>query len=134
MAAPRVIDVDEWRSQIAGAAPLDPWPEADPLAVAAIAYTSGTTGNPKGVMHSQHNALLPGAVAVARGSYDADDVFLCVQPLTILNLQVLNPLTTVQALATCAIADRHDPVSLARWIKQEGVTHLPSCPRWPTTC
>ena len=51
-------------------------------AVAAIAYTSGTTGNPKGVMHSQHNALLPGAVAVSRGSYEEDDVFLCVQPLT----------------------------------------------------
>ena len=80
------------------------------------------------MVHSQHNALLPGAVAVARGSYDADDVFLCVQPLTILNLQVLNPLTTVQALATCAIADRHDPMSLARWIKQEGVTHFAVVP------
>ena len=126
--ARRVVGLDEWRSLVADAAPMDPWPDADPLATAAIAYTSGTTGNPKGVMHSQHNALLPGAVAVARGSYDADDVFLCVQPLTILNLQVLNPLTTVQALATCAIADRHDPVSLARWIKQEAVTHFAVVP------
>jgi len=65
---------------------------------------------------------------VARGSYDVDDVFLCVQPLTILNLQVLNPLTTVQAHGTCAIADRHDPVSLARWIKQERVTHFAVVP------
>ena len=126
--SPRTIDLDEWRSQVASADPLDPWPEVDPLAVAAIAYTSGTTGSPKGVMHSQHNALLPGAVAVERGSYDADDVFLCVQPLSILNLQVLNPLTTVQAHATCAIADRHDPLSLARWIKQEGVTHFAVVP------
>ncbi|MYH72749.1 MAG: long-chain fatty acid--CoA ligase [Acidimicrobiia bacterium] len=126
--APRVIVLDEWRARVAGADPLTPWPQSDPLAVAAIAYTSGTTGNPKGVMHSQHNALLPGAVAVARGSYDADDVFLCVQPLTILNLQVLNPLTTAQALGTCCIANRHDPVSLARWIKQEGVTHFAVVP------
>lgn len=125
---PRVIGLDEWRSRVACADPLDPWPEVDPLAVAAIAYTSGTTGHPKGVMHSQHNALLQGAVASFRGSYDADDVFLCVQPLTILNLQVLNPLTTVQALATCAIADRPDPVSLARWIRQEGVTHFAVVP------
>ena len=79
-------------------------------------------------MHSQHNALLPGAVAVARGSYDADDVFLCVHPLTILNLQVLHGLTTIQALAACAIADRHDPLSLARWIKQERVTHFAVVP------
>lgn len=126
--SPRTVDLDEWRSLVASADPLDPWPEADPLAAAAIAYTSGTTGSPKGVMHSQHNALLPGAVAVERGSYDADDVFLCVQPLSILNLQVLNPLTTVQAHATCAIADRHDPLSLARWIKQEGVTHFAVVP------
>ena len=126
--APQVIGLDHWRSRVTSADPLDPFPEVDPLAVAAIAYTSGTTGNPKGVMHSQHNALLPGAVAVARGSYDADDIFLCVQPPTILNLQVLNPLTTIQAHATCVIADRHDPVSLARWIKQEGVTHFAVVP------
>ncbi|MDE0580726.1 MAG: AMP-binding protein [bacterium] len=125
---PRVVGLEEWRSRVAKAEPLDPWPKCDPLAVAAIAYTSGTTGNPKGVMHSQHNALLPGAVAVARGSYDADDVFLCVHPLTILNLQVLHGLTTIQALAVCAIADRHDPVSLAHWIKQEGVTHFAVVP------
>lgn len=126
--ASRAIGRDEWQSRVASAVPLDSWPEVAPLATAAIAYTSGTTGNPKGVMHSQHNALLPGAVAVDRGSYDSDDVFLCVQPLTILNLQVLNPLTTVQAHATCAIAGRHDPVSLARWIKQEGVTHFAVVP------
>ena len=126
--APRTIGLSEWRQAVAGASPMDPWADVDPLGVAAIAYTSGTTGNPKGVMHSQHNALLPGAVAAARGSYDASDVFLCVQPLTILNLQVLNPLTTVLALATCAIAGRHDPVSLARWIKQEGVTHFAVVP------
>ncbi len=128
LGATRVVGLDQWREEVAGADPLDPWPECDPLGLAAIAYTSGTTGNPKGVMHSQHNALLQGAVAVARGSYDSDDVFLCVHPLTILNLQVLHGLTTIQALATCAIADRHDPVSLARWIKQEGVTHFAVVP------
>ena len=38
-----------------------PRPAIDPHAAAAIAYTSGTTGFPKGAVHSQHNMLWPGA-------------------------------------------------------------------------
>ena len=114
--------------RVAEAAPLDPWPKCDPLAVAAIAYTSGTTGNPKGGDAQPAQCPVAGGGGRGRGSYDADDVFLCVHPLTILNLQVLHGLTTIQALAVCAIADRHDPLSLARWIKQERVTHFAVVP------
>ena len=39
--------------------------DIDPHGAAAIAYTSGTTGFPKGAVHSQHNLLLPGAVSAA---------------------------------------------------------------------
>ena len=48
-------------------APIDV--EVDPFAPAGIAYTSGTTGYPKGAVHSQYNLLMPGAVLVASRGY-----------------------------------------------------------------
>ena len=120
---------DEWGVLLAdgarwAGAPVD----VDPLGLAAIAYTSGTTGRPKGVMHSQHNALLPGVVFVTRGSFGPDEPIAVVHPLTILNLMVLNPLTTLAATSTCVLCDRHDAVSLAGRIRDEKVACISCVP------
>jgi long-chain acyl-CoA synthetase len=50
-----------WRERVAEGAVLRPAVEIDPFAPAAIAYTSGTTGFPKGAVHSQHNLMLVAA-------------------------------------------------------------------------
>jgi long-chain acyl-CoA synthetase len=94
----------------------------DPLAPAAIAYTSGTTGYPKGAVHSHVGLLQPGAYLVATRRYDADlrkgDAF----PLTILNMIVLTTLTTSQAGATAIIMDSLSARGVATWIRDERVT------------
>jgi len=119
---------DEWRSRVADAAatPLDI--SVDPHGPAAIAYTSGTTGRPKGAVHSQHNLLLPGAVARARAQYRADDRVGVVLPLTIVNLIALGPLLAWQVGATCIAIDRVDASSLARWIRDERVSAISTVP------
>jgi long-chain acyl-CoA synthetase len=94
----------------------------DPHAPAAIAYTSGTTGYPKGAVHSQHNLLAPGAYLVATRKYDdrlrKGDCF----PLTIINMMVLTTLLTAQARGAAIIMDSLKARDVSDWIRRERVT------------
>src|SRR5262249_58312885 len=92
------------------------------------AYTSGTTGPPKGAVHSQHNLLLPGAVALATARYPERVRLGVVLPLTILNLVVLGPLTAWQLGSACIAIDRVDPEGLAEWIRRERVGSFAGVP------
>ncbi|HVT78797.1 MAG TPA: AMP-binding protein [Acidimicrobiales bacterium] len=96
--------------------------DVDPFAPAGIAYTSGTTGFPKGAVHSQYNLLMPGRMLVESRGYDASlrkgDCFA----LTILNLQVLTTLLVAQCGGTSIVMDRMDAQGIAEWIRTERVT------------
>ena len=92
----------------------------DSFAPAAIAYTSGTTGFPKGAVHSQHNMLLPGALSAATNRYDGVTQGV-VLPLTIVNLIVLGPLTAFQDGACSVAMDRIDPEGVAEWVREEKI-------------
>ncbi|MDO8361683.1 MAG: AMP-binding protein [Actinomycetota bacterium] len=100
--------------------------EVDPFAPAAIAYTSGTTGTPKGVVHSQHNMLLPGAVMMRREP-SALVQGVCL-PLTILNMQVLSTVQTLLSGGTIVPMDRIDAAGVAGWIAEFGVQRMYSTP------
>jgi acyl-CoA synthetase (AMP-forming)/AMP-acid ligase II len=102
--------------------------EIGPHEPAAIAYTSGTTGFPKGAVHSHHNLLLPGRVAAETGAYGPDLRQGVVLPLTILNLMVLAPLVAFQDGSCCVCIDRIDPEGLAEWVRTERVGHFAAVP------
>ena len=117
-----------WAGLLSAADPATaPEVAVDPFAPAAIAYTSGTTGRPKGVVHSQHNLLLVGAVAMVHRPFP-DDRLGVVLPLTILNLMVLGPVSTLQGGACVVCIDRVDPVGLATWIRDERVGTMSAVP------
>ncbi len=56
--------------------------ESDPLSLATIVYTSGTTGRPKGVMLSHSNILENVHVALTMLSIYEDDIFLSFLPIS----------------------------------------------------
>ncbi|GGD52539.1 acyl-CoA ligase (AMP-forming), exosortase A system-associated [Erythrobacter arachoides] len=77
-ALPEDVAASAWGALEAGLPPSS----SDPHSLAAILYTSGSTGNPKGVMLSHANLWL-GAVSVAHYlELAADDVTLAVLPLS----------------------------------------------------
>ncbi|MHB1931096.1 MAG: class I adenylate-forming enzyme family protein, partial [Acidimicrobiales bacterium] len=96
----------------------------DPFAPAAIAYTSGTTGHPKGSVHSQRNLVMVGAANAHFGIWRRDPRQGAVLALTILNVMALCPLLAFQLGGTCVCIDRSDPIGLADWIEREQVASL----------
>jgi acyl-CoA synthetase (AMP-forming)/AMP-acid ligase II len=118
----RVVRTAEWSEACERAGDRPPVAEPDPEAAAAIAYTSGTTGFPKGAVHCQAALVMPGAATVRRRGWGpalrkGDSL-----PLTILNMMTLTTLLTAQAGGTAVIVDRADVASIVEWIRDEEVT------------
>lgn len=116
------VSDDEWRARLADAETPSDLPAVDPHAPAGLAYTSGTTGRPKGAIHSQHNLLVPGAVLVRSRGYGPDLRKGDCLPLTILNMMVLTTLLVAQAEGTAVIMDQLYADGVAEWIERERVT------------
>jgi long-chain acyl-CoA synthetase len=118
----KVVILDAWQQQLAAAAPALDLPAVDPDAPAGLGYTSGTTGRPKGAVHSQRNLLLPGAVLGASRGWGPDLRKGDCLPLTILNMQALTTLTTATAGGTAVVMDQIYATGVAEWIERESVT------------
>jgi acyl-CoA synthetase (AMP-forming)/AMP-acid ligase II len=96
--------------------------EIDPWAPAAIAYTSGTTGFPKGAVHSQHNILVAATIAEVIAVDKRPEVIRgTASPLTILNFMILGPVATLSRASTTVCMDRVDALGIAEWVARERI-------------
>jgi len=125
---PRALRYEELL-EAAGDGPL-PYPDLDEREAAALCYTSGTTGNPKGVLYSHRATTLHSAGVLMAGSLGVagDDRILLVVPMFHVNAWGL-PYAAALAGATLLLPGRHlGPDSLARMIQDERATVMACVP------
>lgn len=94
---------------------------ADPDDVAMLMYTSGTTGRPKGVLHS-HRTLLYEAQSISDTfGLRADSIFMP-SPLTHITGLLYGVLMPLQLGGRVVLMDRWDPDAAVRLIEHDGCT------------
>jgi long-chain acyl-CoA synthetase len=113
-----------WQDAVRNAAASRPTAEPDPLAPAAIAYTSGTTGRPKGVVHSQRNLTLPGRYLATTADFDDSSVVGVALPFTTLNVIIVSALPALFAGRPCIAVPKLEASTIARWIARERITNM----------
>jgi long-chain acyl-CoA synthetase len=119
-------DVAGWnayREAVAGS-PAEPV-EQDPDAIAALNYTGGTTGMPKGCMHTQRDMVYTAACsAVSLDGPSGHDVTLVFVPEFWIAGEDEALITPVFLGITCVLLNRWDPVGVIQAIERYRVTNM----------
>jgi acyl-CoA synthetase (AMP-forming)/AMP-acid ligase II len=95
--------------------------------VMRMAFTSGTTGNPKGVMHSHNTTLAACHILNGDVGLSAADVMMIWLPLG-LNWGYLTLAQAILAGAKAVLLDRFRPAAALDLIERERVTYIPTAP------
>ncbi|GLJ00714.1 long-chain fatty acid--CoA ligase [Sphingobium sp. BS19] len=124
-----------YEEQISAEAKTFPWPLLDEDSAAFLCYTSGTTGNPKGVLYSHRSVVLHALAAGLSGALNmsAFDVIMPCQSLyhaTAWGLPFVGALNGSKFVFPC---DKFDGESLQTLIRDEGVTFSGGVPTIWTT-
>ncbi len=101
-----------------------PLPEVDPDGVRMVMYTSGTTGSPKGVMHS-HNSIR--ALIHQLGEHwliDPDDRFLVASPISHIGGSIYAFECPILLGSTAVLMERWDANAAMDILIKEKITHF----------
>ncbi|MFJ9644508.1 long-chain fatty acid--CoA ligase [Streptomyces sp. NPDC101206] len=124
------VRVHEYEELLAGRPDHYDWPELDERQAAAMCYTSGTTGDPKGVVYSHRSVYLHSMqvnMAESMGLND-QDTSLIVVPQFHVNAWGL-PHATFMTGINMLMPDRFlQPAPLAEMIERERPTHAAAVP------
>ena len=100
----------------------EPLQQIDPHGLAAVSFTSGTSGRPKAVAHSQHNLLWPGLVSVETEPPIEGERIGTPLSLGIINILVLGPLSAFLRGSTAVVMDRTYAEGFASDVEDFSVT------------
>ncbi len=120
-------EVVDWNQALAGGGELVAL-QVGPSDLAILPYTSGTTGLPKGCMHT-HSSIMHNAVASGMwGNGSAENVVLVVVPMFHITGMVSVMHTSIRGGATLIIMPRWDHDLAGRLISRWKVTHWTNIP------
>jgi acyl-CoA synthetase len=104
-----------------------PAPVSDPDKIVYLAFTSGTTGAPKGVMHSDNSLLANARAMVSDWGHDGDTVLLTFSQMS----HHIGTVALCQALVggfELVLSDAAAGISPINWIEQTGATYVMGVP------
>ncbi|WP_459617002.1 class I adenylate-forming enzyme family protein [Bordetella sp. 2513F-2] len=102
-------------------------PVPDPDKVVYLAFTSGTTGEPKGVMHSDNTLLANGRALVADWKHDPSTILLALSPMS----HHIGTVALEQSLVAGMELVLHSPAagrSALDWALETGATYVMGVP------
>ncbi len=127
--APAVEDTDgDYESGVANARPVESWPDFDENTVATVFYTTGTTGNPKGVYFSHRQIVLHTLTAgMGLAMYDdplslrATDVYMPLTPMFHVHAWGLPFLATALGMRQ-VYPGKYEPTMLLELLERHRIT------------
>lgn len=102
-------------------------PDINPDKITYLAFTSGTTGMPKGVMHSDNTLLANGRAIASDWHHGADTIILSLSPMS----HHIGTVAFEQMLVTGAELVLHNPAAgktALNWIIESGATYVLGVP------
>ena len=124
MPATALPAVSCYETLLAGESEDYAWPTFDERAASSLCYTSGTTGNPKGVLYSHRSTLLHAMAACQNSAMgiSAHDVIMPIAPMYHGNAWSLPYLGCLTGAGMALPGTKMDGRSLQELIEGEGVT------------
>lgn len=117
------IDEDDCELAVFGTEKFTHWPMLDIRDRAAVMFTSGTTGRPKGVDISQANYSFAGQVMASASGLTADDCQLVVLPLFHANAQYYSFASAIAVGASVALMSTFSATRFLQQAKTYSATH-----------
>ncbi|PWW65672.1 long-chain fatty acid--CoA ligase [Actinokineospora spheciospongiae] len=130
LTAPEGVQVHSWDALLAEQSDEFDWPDVDERTAAAMCYTSGTTGNPKGVVYSHRSIWLHSmqvCMADGIGLASTDRSLVIVPQFHAMSWGM--PYAAFMSGASLIMPDRFlQPEPLVRMITELGATHSAAVP------
>jgi acyl-CoA synthetase (AMP-forming)/AMP-acid ligase II len=117
-----IDDALNYEELIGAFPPEEPVDDVNPDDPCVLFYTSGTTGRPKGAIHT-HKSIIAETQVPYRG-LSSSDVVLCVMPFFHVGGSAAHLIPAFAAGATQVIHKSFDETAILRTIEDEGVTYV----------